>query len=282
MELTPVQNLGGYYFKRDDLYRPFLFSPINGTKLRQCVALVNKNRECASRGIITGTSVLSPQAAITATVAKAMGYRCTILYGGTTEDGLMRYEYPRLCKRLGANVTIASASGMTTVLNAICKKRVAHTGELNIKYGFDLRNNIDVFIQSVAQQVANVPDGLDSISLVVGSAITLIGVLCGIAMYEKDVKKIVGVGCAPNRMTKIKEYAAVIKQELGISLPLDRLEYVDAFAKYKGFKYENTMENVRFHGITFHPRYEAKAFKYVYNMIPRNERNLFWINGAPI
>ena len=282
-ELTPVESRGGYLFKRDDLFMPYDFCRINGSKLRQCILLVDKNREKAAKGIITGTSVLSPQAAITSAVAKANGYPCSIYYGGTTPTALAKYDYPRLCAHLGADVRIVSRSGMTSVLNAIVSRRVEQTGELAIRYGFDLRNNLDVFITSVAQQCQNLPEHLDNLVMVVGSAITLIGVLCGISMYGKDVDRIVGVGCAPNRMAKIEAYAELVRDVLGVSLPLDKLKYVDAFNIYKGFKYEDTV-TAKYYGLTFHPRYEAKAFKYMYNQIPPNQgrQTLFWINGQSI
>lgn len=282
-ELTPVESRGGYLFKRDDLFMPYDFCRINGSKLRQCILLVDKNRDRAAKGVITGTSVLSPQAAITSAVAKANGYPCSIYYGGTNPQTLMQYDYPRLCARLGADVRIVSRTGMTSVLNAIVNRRVEETGELAIRYGFDLRNNLDVFIGSVAHQVQNLPDRLDNLVMVVGSAITLVGVLCGISMYGKEVGRIVGVGCAPNRRAKIETYAELVREGLGVSLPLDRLDYVDAYNLYKGFKYEDTV-TAKYYGLTFHPRYEAKAFKYMYNQIPPNQggATLFWINGQSI
>ena len=41
-ELTPVEGIGSYLFKREDLYKPFDFSPVNGSKLRQCEILLEK------------------------------------------------------------------------------------------------------------------------------------------------------------------------------------------------------------------------------------------------
>lgn len=42
-DLTPVEKRGDLWFKRDDLYTPFDFSPANGSKLRQCQILIDKN-----------------------------------------------------------------------------------------------------------------------------------------------------------------------------------------------------------------------------------------------
>lgn len=39
-DLTPVQEIAGMYFKRDDLFTPFGAGEVNGGKLRQCMMLV--------------------------------------------------------------------------------------------------------------------------------------------------------------------------------------------------------------------------------------------------
>ena len=39
--LTPIEKIGDLYFKRDDLFRPFN-NNINGSKLRQCLAILEK------------------------------------------------------------------------------------------------------------------------------------------------------------------------------------------------------------------------------------------------
>ena len=66
-------------------------------------------------------------------------------------------------------------------------------------------------------------------------------------------------------------------------LPLGILRYVDAFGKYKGFKYENTY-NEQYMGIKFHPRYEAKAYLWMTKALKpkRDRKTLFWINGKDL
>lgn len=65
--------------------------------------------------------------------------------------------------------------------------------------------------------------------------------------------------------------------EYGVSLPTNKVKYVDAFKNVKGYKYENTMKE-DYCGITFHPRYEAKTFHW----LRQNTMDdcLFWITGA--
>lgn len=283
LQLTPINELGGWLFKREDLFKPFPFCNANGSKLRQSIILTEKNIEKAKNGIITGTSIVSPQGVIVSATARFLNVPCKIIYGGTTIERIKNEKYPREAARLGAKVIIGSKCPRTAVLNSIAQKEAEKDGSFVIRYGFDLRNNLDCFVQSVAEQVKNIPDELENLVIVVGSSITLIGVLYGISIYGKKVKNVWGVGCAPNRLEKIKQYAQIIYEEKHVSIPLNILRYVDCFGQYKGFKYENTYIE-QYMGIRFHPRYEAKAFLWMKNALkPRRDRKtLFWINGKDI
>ena len=277
-DITPIQHLGDYCFKRDDLFVPFDFSPANGSKLRQCMLLCEKNADRAKNGLYTGTSIHSPQAVITASVAKSMGVPCTIVYGGTTAESLARNKYARICETLGAKIVIGSKLGYTSVLTNKAKEIADFNNGFNIQYGFDLRNNADVFIGSVANQVQNIPNKIDYLVITIGSAITAIGVLLGIEKYNKQVGRVIGVGCAPNRENKIKDYAEIVKQNTGYNIPIHLLRYYDCFSKMRGYKYENTM-NESYMGITFHPRYEAKTFNFMKKYVPKSARTLMWVTG---
>ena len=277
MDLTPVEKRGDYYFKRDDLYQPFDFSPVNGSKLRQCQLLIKKNIDIAKNGVITGTSVLSPQAAIVSACAKEMNIPCHVLYGGTTFESLSKKKYPAHCLELGARIEIVSKSGFTSVLTSKSTQMAEENNWFQVRYGMDLIENMDVFLESVAEQVQNIPDNLDNLVITVGSSITLLGVLVGISKYGKKVGNLYGIGCAPNRMDKIHHYSSAIHEETGLILPMDIIKYVDAFNEQKGFKYENTMKE-SYEGITFHPRYEAKTFHWLKQQHLAGA-TLMWITG---
>lgn len=279
-EITPVQKIGDYYFKRDDLFMPFDFSPANGSKLRQCILLVQKNAGAARMGLFTGTSVHSPQAVITASVAKSLGVGCTIVYGGLNAEQARKHKYYNICKRLGARVEFEKV-GYTSAVSKKAEQLAQAAGGFAIHYGFDLRNNIDVFMDSVAQQVCNIPDELDYLVVTCGSAITISGIMLGVAKYKKNIRYIVAVGCAPNRENKIKEYANMIERSTGYSLPIERLSYCDCYNKLKGYKYEQT-QSAFYYGIVFHPRYEAKTFNFMQRYIPKGARTLMWVVGHDI
>lgn len=274
--LTPVVRLGDYYFKREDTFAPFPFCSVNGSKLRQCMLLVQKNREQAEGGLVTATSLLSPQAAIVSAVARDMGAPCTIMYGGTTPARLASLPYPRICLDNGARVQIVAATGRTSAINAKAAEYVRNNGGYLIRYGFDMRGNADCFLQSVAQQVQNIPDNLDNLVVTIGSAITIVGILYGLALYGKRVRNIYGVGVAPNREEKIREYAGMLPHGVDLSA----LRYIDAFNTLRGFHYEDTFD-IAYRGIRLRPRYEAKAFRWMLaNKL--GEGTLFWITGGEL
>ena len=68
-ELTPVEQRGGLWLKRDDLYR---FAGRCGGKVRTCRALAAP----AAVGLVTAGSRSSPQVEIVASVAAELGLRC--------------------------------------------------------------------------------------------------------------------------------------------------------------------------------------------------------------
>lgn len=279
-DLTPVEQRGEYLFKREDTFAPFPFCGVNGGKLRQCMMLVNKSAERAANGLVTATSILSPQAVIASAVAKGLGVPCTIMYGGTTARRLAELDYPRLCSRLGAEIRIVAETGRTSAITARAAALAQQTGRLLIRYGFDMRGNLDCFLGSVAEQVQNIPERLENLVVTCGSAITIVGILYGLSLYGKRVKNVYGIGVAPNREAKINEYARLIAESGHKGEITTPLRYIDAFRLYKGFKYEDKVAAC-YHGITFHPRYEAKTFRWLQATRLRGD-TLFWITGAEL
>ena len=276
--ITPVEYINGIYVKREDLFKPYSFSNANGSKLRQCILLIRKNIDKAKNGIITGTSVVSPQSVICASVARSLNIPCTIMFGGTNMKSLEKKPYPMIAKEIGANIIIGSKLGYTSVLQSRATEYTKENNLYQIKYGFDLIDNLDVFIESVAMQVQNIPD-VDNLVITVGSGITIIGILYGIAIYNKKVKRVYAYGIAPNRVDKILKYRNLIYLEQGIALPIEKLKYIDYFAQV-GYNYTKSI-NESICNVKLHPKYEAKT----YHWLRQNKldgKTLFWITGGDI
>lgn len=270
--LTPMQQVNGMWFKREDLYTPFGAGEVNGCKLRQCMLLVDKIHQ-DYEGLVTCCSIHSPQAPITAATARAYGMECRVLYGGTKPETLMKLPMPRLAMRYGAKVQIAAATGRSNVLYYISKqlKRTKANKDYIVLYGINLQEHEDILLGAVADQVRNLPDEINNLVLTCGSGITAIGVLAGLKRYGKKVHNVHLVATAPDRRQLIHETLQRHNADREI-------HYHDIFHT-RGFSYEEPFCSV-WGGIKLHPNYEAKTMAWFAGSGLRPEETLFWITGA--
>ena len=149
--LTPVQEVDGLRIKRDDLYAPFGPGEVNGGKLRQCVMLVNSVKK-DYKSLLTYCSIHSPQAPITAAVARANGMPCRIVYGGTTRESVAALPMPRLAMKYGASIVLAARSGRHSILHARAKELAAQENSFIVQYGINIIGYGDTLLTAVAAQ----------------------------------------------------------------------------------------------------------------------------------
>lgn len=187
--LTPVQEVDGLHIKRDDLYAPFGPGEVNGGKLRQCVMLVNSVKK-DYKSLLTYCSIHSPQAPITAAVARANGMPCRIVYGGTTRESVAALPMPRLAMKYGASIVLAARSGRHSILHARAKELAAQENSFIVQYGINIIGYGDTLLTAVAAQTENLPDDIENLVMTCGSGITATGVMIGLHRYGKRVKRI--------------------------------------------------------------------------------------------
>lgn len=264
-DITPVQQVGKLLLKRDDLYTLFESNGVNGGKLRQCVMLIDKVNPS---GCVTYCSIGSPQAPITAAVAKSRGIPCIIVYGGTSRERLLQAEMPRLAMHYGARIVIGAKTGRHNVLHAVAERIARQKGYFLVQYGINLEAHGDVLLQAVAMQTQNIPD-CEHLIAVCGSGITASGILIGLHMNRINVENVHLVATAPDRRE-------LIKQLTGRYGAFRDFEYNDLF-HMKGFNYD-TPAHEWINGVTLHPNYEAKAYQW-YKRSGIDEC-AFWITGA--
>ena len=268
--LTPVQRIGDFWSKRDDLFQPFGRGQVNGGKLRQCIMLVN-GLHVPYSGLLTYCSIHSPQAPITAAVALSKGLPCEVVYGGTKPGTLARLPMPRLCMKYGARIHIAARSGRHNILYARARAIAEKTGAFIVQYGINIMDYRDVLLQAVARQVENIPDQIDDLIMVCGSGITSTGVMVGLKQYGKRVRRVHLVATAPDRQTfihgNLQQYGA------------DRDFIYHSLFSQPGFSYERPVQ-ASFGGIAFHPHYEAKMMQWLKGSGITGGKVLIWITGA--
>lgn len=272
-ELTPVQEIAGMYFKRDDLFIPFGAGEVNGGKLRQCMLLVEAalRRQPGMTGVITYCSIHSPQGPITAATARHFHLPCIVTYGGASDISIATGGMPRLAMSYGGTVKVIAKSGRHNVLKAKVEALAKAKGMFVVQYGINLDDYGEVLLSAVAEQVQNIPNGLDDLYITCGSGITASGVIVGIERYGKKVKNIHLIATAFDRQEKVK---ATLRR-FGVSRDFI---YHDLFHT-PGFVYEK-QQKLRIGGVKLHPQYEAKTMKYLLEHKLNTRNALFWIVGA--
>lgn len=272
-ELTPVQEIAGMYMKRDDLYAPFGAGAVNGGKLRQCMMLIEaaQQRDPSIAGVATYCSIHSPQGPITAAAAKHYGLPCLVAYGGASKNSIATERMTRLSMSYGASVEIISGSGRHNVLKARAETIAEARHYFVVQYGINLDDFGDVLLGAVAEQVQNIPDGLDDLYITCGSGITASGVIIGIERYRKQVRNVHLIATAFDRQEKVK----TTLRRFGVSR---EFIYHDLFHT-RGFAYEKR-QLLRVGGLKLHPHYEAKTMKYIIDHGLNTRNALMWIVGA--
>lgn len=267
LDITPLQEIDGLRVKRDDLYTLIEQNGVNGGKLRQCVMLVDKVKPA---GLVTYCSIGSPQAPITAAVAKARGIPCIVVYGGTSKDRLLHADMPKLVMHYGGRIVIGARTGRHNVLHATAEKIARAKGYFLVQYGINLREHEDVLLQAVARQTENIPDCRNLVA-VCGSGITASGILIGLHQNRIKVDEIHLVATAPDRRDFIRGLVSHYGAERDVF-------YHDLY-HMRGFDYDKPAE-ARIGPVKLHPNYEAKAMCWYRSSLLEDRETVFWITGA--
>jgi hypothetical protein len=81
-QLTPVEHIGGIWWKREDKFAPLGPGKINGSKLRQLIWLFSQQQ---NSGVASGAVTASPQLLMVAACAKHWSIACVQFTGGRGE-----------------------------------------------------------------------------------------------------------------------------------------------------------------------------------------------------
>jgi len=308
LELTPVQLVGGVWFKREDMFAPLGLGGINGSKLRQAIYMFSKYHAQGGKGLmLSGASVKSPQLPMGTAVAKHFGYDAVHVIGATTPERSIDRDMVKMATWFGAKFEHIKVG-----YNPVLQKRVHELYESRGKKDFILNYGITcspdstdeettMFHMVGANQVQNVPEHIETIILPTGSCNSAISVLTGIFMFRESLpalKRVILVGIGPDKLPFIHKRFEAIKRYSGldtfnfqkcyeeqglegkpVNMPFD-LFYFNLFK----MGYTDYQANVKckHDRITFHPTYEAKVMKWVKEFMPEilNESTLFWIIGS--
>jgi DNA modification methylase len=241
--ITPVQQRGAYWFKRDDL---FDINGATGGKARATLVMAD-----GAKGLVTVSSRTSPQNARAARVAQHLGLPCRCHTGiGPWTEEVAEAE-------LAGAVVIKHKPPRLSVLKKRAEDDAAERDWRLIPWGAVGPEAV----HAAAVQTSNLPAEASRIIVPVGSGATLAGVLIGLA-EKGDTRPVVGVKVGADPTPVLDAYAPPDWRE--------RVELVDS-----GLKFERHAPRTRLEGMELEPTYEAKCIPFM------RQGDLLWIVGGP-
>lgn len=309
-DLTPVEQVDGVYFKREDKFAPLGYGGINGSKLRQCIWLTSEYvlHHKNPVGVISGTSVKSPQLPMGSAVAEHFGLDSVHVIGATRAEIAMKHENVASATWFNAKFFVNKGIAYNPVLQRKCQEILERSPEARdffyLEYGITLdhkakwntASRIEQFHHVGSEQVRNIPDHIETIIIPAGSCNSCTSILYGLAKYKpKNLRDVYLIGIGPNKIDFVEERLDIISKVSGIDTkPYTRM-FHDSPAKQDKhesvFDMDDVKSNWNFnlhhydlhttkyvdyqdempytHGdIQFHPTYEGKVMTYVKERYP--------------
>ena len=241
-KLTPCEQRGQFWFKRDDLYS---FAGVNGGKVRTCRALA-----VGAVGLVTAGARASPQCEIVAYIGRAIGVPVRV----HTPSGALGKPLIS-ANKCGAEI-VQHRPGYNTVLIARARQDAAMRGWKEIPFGMECLEAI----RQTRTQTANLPYGqFTRLVVPVGSGMSLAGILWGLRDVNEDIA-ILGavVGASPEkRLDRWGPYGWRKKVTL-----------INA-----GTPYHQPAISTKLNGLHLDPFYEAKCSPFM------QPGDLLWVVG---
>lgn len=300
-DLTPVERIKDLYFKREDKFAPLGFGSINGSKLRQCIWVVNnwvKKRNVA--GVISGSVIGSPQHPFIAAVCKHYGLGCLIVTGSKNP---LSHKNMQLAAQMGAKFymsPITYAKSLQSIAFRL-KDKIPNHEVLETNITLDEKYNpadaIEGFHKIGSYQVNNLPENTTNIIIPCGSCNSVTSILYGLALNPpKKLKNIILMGIGNNGSKNLKyipQRLGIISKVIGKNLndsfsfpflPNDGFNIIHYNPNGEGFCTYDDWMPYDYHGLALHPRYEGKCFNYIdqnrgkFDKYLRDD-TLFWVVG---
>ena len=291
MTLTPVQRVGDAWYKREDYFAPLGYGGINGAKLRQLIGLLAPQVE--AQGVITGCSVLSPQASMTALVALHYELPVTIVLGATSAATATRHENIAIADAAGASFHYAPVAYNPALQRAVNDLLLEpeYRGYYKLAYAITAPDDaadhdVVAFHELGANQVANFPAGARTLVMAAGSCNSSVSVLYGLAMERPaNLERVILVAVGPSRVAWMADRFEAIRRATGVDTAayLSTLQVERHDLHGTGFAAYGDRMPWQEAGVKFHPTYEGKMMRYLRGAQAADyvgNDALFWIVGS--
>lgn len=260
--LTPWENHAGVWFKRDDYFSPLGYGGPNGGKLRQLIWFFDNFRSGKDH-VLSGASIQSPQLSSSAVVAAHFNMPVyEIVY--SKPSTVLTHANPRVAYGFGAEFIYANGPYNPIIQNRVnsLRKPTSLVVEYGITVPHDRYSVQDVrgFMELGSHQVSNLPDEVQTLIMPAGSCNSLISVIYGLVKNCRSVKTLYTIGIGPDKRAWVHERLALVGID-SAHLPLNWQHFSLHESGYS--KYSDHFDGECVDGISFHPTYEAKMWRWL-------------------
>lgn len=302
-DLTPVEQHGGTWLKREDKFAPLGQGGINGSKLRACIFMLKRRYDAGASVIVTGASIKSPQHSMTAAVSYHLGMDSLHVVGATKPETAIKAPQVQMASWFGARFRVIGVGYNTALQKAVndWNDELPVHSEI-MPYGISpTPDEILEFHHLGGLQVQNLPD-VHTLVIPSGSCNTLASILYGLQVNPRppSLRRIVTVAIGPDRTRwtwerlkmlgaadgyRYHQYSPSTLRSRLSEVPQARnyLEIVHLNPHGEGFStYQDEMrESVG--DVALHPTYEGKVRRYLNTYHPEllGDRACLWIVGGP-
>lgn len=250
-QLTPVEFINGYYFKRDDAYK---IGDAIGGKARVAEHLIKKALNNGFTKVVTTGSRDSRQCDIVSSVCDYYNIECHLFMpSGKDTDVISNIQKRK------TSVIHRTKVGYNSVLIHDSREWALAHNAYYIPFGMECQECIDIN----KHQVANIPTDVKRIIIPCGGGMQMISVIHGLKCYDKAHIKVVGVqvGASPKRVIdKFLPNADLFCDEYNYEIIKSEIPY-------------DKHINATFCGVELDEIYEAKCVPFL------REGDLLWIVG---
>ena len=271
----------GIWFKREDYFAPLGYGGPNGSKLRQLIWYINRYRRGKDH-ILTGASIQSPQLSMSAIVGAHFGLPSRqVVY--STPGTVTTHDNPRIAAGFGATFEFARGP-----YNPIIQRKVQDlktSKSLVVEYGITLPHDqypaaeVKAFHRTGAAQVLNTPSQVKTLIVPAGSCNTLCSILLGLVAFRTSIRTLYTIGIGPDKTQWVRDRMRI----MGVNPDDFPFQWKHHSLHDTGYStYSQKFKGEEFHGIRFHPTYEAKVWRWLreHDPIKQDYTTGFWIIGS--
>lgn len=298
--LTPVEEVRGLYFKREDKYAPVGYGNVNGSKMRQLAWLLTNAKDAGYTEVVSGGVGGSPQHIFVSQVCNWLGLKCTIY------TGVKNIEENKLLTgavKLGANI-LSSGVGYATLLDKMAFDYAkANPNAYHLETNITLTEKrhapqgIADFHTIGGYQVQNIPEAVEKLIIPAGSCNSVTSILYGLYLHgASNIKEVVMMGIGnygSKNPTFVKDRMENMHPGCTALFDFTFAEKRNRFGEVavstidlngSGYCQYTDLMPYSLAGIKFHPRYEGKVMNYAHEYGLLDEwhdgKTLFWIIGS--